>query len=308
MSAVLPLPETAPTERWRRALCLPGEDDPVESGLAELAAYFGIGREQARLAAAGAVAASRREWESAPRRTPAEVLAFYRATRSYIFEHVHWHATDLEGNAGNVAILDHARRRGVRRYLDFGAGVGANALLFAAEGIAVTLADVSSTMLDFTRWRLARRGLAASFVDLNESELPAGGFDLVTAVDVLEHLAEPGREIARVAAALAPGGLLVYNDCTGPDPERPMHIVPSLYPVLRALRVNGLREAPAAAPALTARGYRVAVKPARRRLADRAWGFCDGVRYGPLGLLAKRALAQLSARRAAGGGAGAIAP
>src|SRR5262249_10927551 len=150
--------------------------DPLQSGLHELAEFFGIDVEAARAEAEDAVAASRREWLAAPRDTPSAVLDFYRGTRSYVFEHVHWHATDAAVNAGNVAILDHARSRGVRRYLDFGGGVGANAILFARHGIAVTIADVSSSMLAFARWRLERRGLHADVIDLTAQALPDAAF------------------------------------------------------------------------------------------------------------------------------------
>lgn len=279
---------TDETSRWRAALALPGMTDPVESGLAELAMYFGISPVEARRSCASAVADSRREWESGARRTPAEIVGFYRATRSYIFEHVWWHATDGDNGAANVLILDWARARGARRYLDFGAGVGAGAILFARHGFAVTLADVSRSMLDFARWRLERRGLAAEYVDLCEAGLPEARYDLATAVDVLEHLADPARAVARIAVALRPGGALVWNDCTGPDPERPMHIVPSRYPIVRALRRAGLRAVDAGR--LGQLGYHAHARGGRGPLADRAWGLYDGVRYGPPGRAARALL------------------
>ena len=89
---------------WRKALLLPGETDLVESGLRELAEYFGINREAARQQCLDALAESKREWEAAPRRTLEQVKDFYRSTRSYIFEHIWWHATDIETNSANVEI------------------------------------------------------------------------------------------------------------------------------------------------------------------------------------------------------------
>lgn len=285
--------------RWRAALALSPDGDPLDSGLRELADFFGIDVATARAEAEDAVAASRREWLAAPRDTPAAVLDFYRQTRSYVFEHVYWHATDAAVNAGNVAILDHALARGVRRYLDFGGGVGANAILFARHGIAVTLADVSATMLAFARWRLERRGLRAEVIDLTAHALPDAAFDLATAIDVLEHLADPGRELGRIARALRPGALLVYNDCTGLDPERPMHIVPSLYPILRSLRRHGLRAATPVPAALAAHAHRVATMSSTAAMSSYAWGVYDGVRYGAPGRLASAALQRWRRRRAA---------
>jgi SAM-dependent methyltransferase len=236
--------------QWCEALLLPGETDPVESGVRELAEYFGVSREEAKRACRDALGDSKREWESAPRRTPDQIVDFYRRTRSYLFEHVWWHATDIEENSANVEVLNYAMRRGAQAHLDFGSGVGATAILFARRGFKVTLADVSGTMLDFARWLLERRGLQAEFINLNHQQLPRDRFDFATAVDVCEHLVNPGAEFKRIAGALKIGGAFVFNHRAGVDEERPMHILPTAAPLWRAIRRNGLRAATDEAPAL----------------------------------------------------------
>ena len=264
--------------RWFDALLLDGESDPVESGVRELAEYFGIGREEARARCASALVDSRREWEAARRETPAEIVDFYRRTQSYLFEHIWWHATDGEANAANVALLEYAVSRGARAALDFGSGVGANAILFARHGFRVTLADVSETMLAFARWRLQRRGIEAECIDLNREELPAGRFDFVTAVDVCEHLADPGREFHRIARAMRPGGHFAFNYRAGFDEERPMHILPSSSAVLRSIRRAGFREA-AEAGELRRLDFCVVERATGGAMRDRLCGIYDGVRY-----------------------------
>jgi 2-polyprenyl-3-methyl-5-hydroxy-6-metoxy-1,4-benzoquinol methylase len=254
--------------QWREALLLPGETDPVESGVRELAEYFGVSREEARRACRDALGDSKREWESAPRRTPDQIVDFYRRTRSYLFEHVWWHATDLAENSANVEILNYASQRGARAYLDFGSGVGSNAILFARHGFEVALADVSETMLDFARWRLERRGLPAEFINLNLRALPRGRFDLVTAVDVCEHLTDPQAEFRRIAESLKIGGAFVFNQRLGEDPERPMHILTAAAPILRSIRRNGLREAAVGATALRKLGFYVVERGAPSRIKD----------------------------------------
>lgn len=142
---------------WREALLLPGESDLIESSLRELAEFYGISRQQALKQCESALADSKREWESGQRRTPDEVKNFYRTTQSYVFEHVWWHATDLATNSINVELLKYAQSLEAKRYLDFGSGVGSNAVLFALHGFKITLADISPAMLEFARWRLQRR-------------------------------------------------------------------------------------------------------------------------------------------------------
>jgi 2-polyprenyl-3-methyl-5-hydroxy-6-metoxy-1,4-benzoquinol methylase len=282
-------------DRWREALLLPGATDAVASGVRELAEYFGITEAEARRRCEMAVDGSKREWESAPRDTPERIRAFYRETQSYLYEHVWWHSTCAESNAGNVAILDYALRRGVRRYLDFGSGVGANALLFARAGLSVTLADVSCTMLDFARWRMERRGLAATYIDLTEKSLPEAGFDMVTAVDVIEHLAEPEAEAKRLSRTLERGGVLIFNDATGPDADRPMHILRTPYPVLKGLMREGCRAAGREADELRRLGYYVmgrSVGP----VGSVTGGLYGLLRYGSAARMARAAWVALRRR------------
>jgi hypothetical protein len=49
-----------------------------------------------------------------------------------------------------VLALEYARRYGCRCYLDFGAGVGSKAILFARYGLELAVADISTPL----PWRL----------------------------------------------------------------------------------------------------------------------------------------------------------
>ncbi len=265
---------------WREALLLPGETDLVESSLGELAEYFGISRGEARQQCLDALAESKREWEAAPRRTPEQIKDFYRSTRSYIFEHVWWHATDVETNSANVEILRYAMSREAHAYLDFGSGVGANAILFAHHGFQVTLADISTPMLEFARWRLQRRGMKATLIDLNQQALPHGQFDFATAVDVLEHLPRPKDELKQISLAMKEGGVLVFNCRVGEEDDHPMHVLKTANPVRQVLRACGFRQ-------LEADHLRQLELSVVERISQKGWetwghAVYDGVRYSRL--------------------------
>ena len=59
-------------------------------------------------------------------------------------------------------------------HLDFGSGAGVTSQVFARAGYETTLADISTSLLDFARFRLSRRGAIARFIDLNEEKLGTG--------------------------------------------------------------------------------------------------------------------------------------
>jgi mycofactocin glycosyltransferase len=230
-------------DRWRRALLLPGETDLLASATKELSDYFGITPKAAEERAREGVRRTRDAWNASPRGTRKEIEEFYNTSEDYIFELVHWHATLSEAETlANVAALEIAERTGVRRYLDFGGGVGANLLLFAASGIEVGDADISDTLLAFARWRLERRGVRATFFDLKSETLPAGAFDLLTAVDVLEHVPDPVATLGAALPALSPRGLAIVALGFGFDPDRPMHLVHSPRKFLSGVRALGLEQ------------------------------------------------------------------
>jgi SAM-dependent methyltransferase len=56
-----------------------------------------------------------------------------------------------------------------------------------------------------------RSSEAVSCLSSNELDVRASSFDVVTAIEVLEHAAEPLKELRRIRALLKPGGLFFYT-------------------------------------------------------------------------------------------------
>ena len=97
------------------------------------------------------------------------------------------------------------RHAGPGAILDLGCWVGF--LLAEAEtrGWAATGIEPSEFASGFARDRL---GLEVLTEDLFEASLPEHAFDAVVLGDVIEHLPDPGAALDRIAALLAPGGVL----------------------------------------------------------------------------------------------------
>ena len=232
-------------QMWERALSLDGSSGLAESLLAELGSYTQCadpGEIQRRCL--DAVATLKKEWlgqVDPSDRTSIE--RFYDASQATIYELMWWH-TLREDNSplAYVTALQLAQQRGCHRYLDFGAGVGSGAILFARHGFEVTLADISSTLLRFSEWRLGTRQLPASSIDLKVDRLPHRAFDFVTAMDVFEHLVDPVETVDHLADALEPGGFLFARITAESDAERPQHIVQDFSATFARLRALGLVE------------------------------------------------------------------
>ena len=94
--------------------------------------------------------------------------------------------------------------------LDAGAGDGATAQLIAPRARSVTCVDVSETLIDAARVRLAGHPNAkAEVADLVELPFADASFDQVLALNVLTHLRAPARALGELARVLRPGGRLV---------------------------------------------------------------------------------------------------
>ena len=231
---------------WTQALILEGQQDLRQSLLSELAAYLGcVDLAALESSCKDATRALSDDWRRMVDPADARSIErFYDQEQGYLFELMWWHtlATD-HGPLAYVLALDFARvRQSGRRYLDFGGGVGAGALLFARHGFHVSHADISSTLLRFSQWRMERRGLSAEFIDLKEASLPADAFDMITAMDVFEHLADPVKAVDHLAVALKRGGFLFGRFAADPDEDRPQHIVFDFDPVLERLTSWGFTQ------------------------------------------------------------------
>jgi len=97
--------------------------------------------------------------------------------------------------------------RGNVRILDIGCGAGANALELSAFG-EVTASDRSLDALAFVRSRGVERVVAAEAPALPFED---SSFDIVTAYDVIEHVADDRTFVAELARVLAPGGALAIH-------------------------------------------------------------------------------------------------
>ena len=103
---------------------------------------------------------------------------------------------------------------GGKRVLDVGCGGGILAETLAAEGATVTGIDPSEKSLAAARDHARRSGLTIDYRHGTAEDLDGAGlegtFDLVFAVDVLEHVDDLERTIAGIALVLAPGGGLGF--------------------------------------------------------------------------------------------------
>jgi ubiquinone/menaquinone biosynthesis C-methylase UbiE len=231
-------------QQWRRALVLPEQEDLVASLAGELAEYLGIPADEVARLGGEATERIEREWrEQVSPGSQASIERFYDRAEVHLHELTRWHTlAEDDSPLAYVVALRFAQAHDCHDYLDFGSGVGSAGILFARAGFSVCLADISSTLLDFSRWRLEARGLVVQHLDLKRERLPAETFDIVTAMDVFEHLVDPVAAVDELWHALRPGGILFGRFAATAEDPRGEHIVSDFEPVFRRLEQLGFAE------------------------------------------------------------------
>lgn len=192
----------------------------------ELSEYFGSSAAEIEAQLADATTRFTEEWRDRVTNPADEraVTQFYNESRTELFDLARWHAEDPI-HFRTLMCADSAVQRPGRAFLDYGSGIGSDALAFASVGFDVTLADISDPLLAFARWRCERRGFRVRTVDLKREPLPPRQFDAVICFDVLEHIHRPLRTLDGIRRAMKAGALLFVHAPFGKDPDRPMHVV-----------------------------------------------------------------------------------
>ena len=110
-------------------------------------------------------------------------------------------------------IAGRANLKGVRA-LDVGCGGGLLSEALARAGADVTAIDLAPAVLDVARLHLYESGLKVDYREISVEALAdamPSSFDVVTCMEMLEHVPDPGSVIHAAATLLKPGGTLFLS-------------------------------------------------------------------------------------------------
>ncbi len=98
-----------------------------------------------------------------------------------------------------------------KRALDVGCGAGLLAEPLARMGAAVTALDAADENIAVARRHAEGQGLSIDYRATPVEQMAESGFDLVTSMEVVEHVASPAVFVQALAQKLAQDGLLIMS-------------------------------------------------------------------------------------------------
>ena len=110
-------------------------------------------------------------------------------------------------------VAEHASLAGARA-LDVGCGGGLLSEALARSGASVTGIDLAPGMVEVARLHAAEEGAAIDYRVASAEELAEtlpGTFDVITCMEMLEHVPQPQRMLATLAALVRPGGAVFVS-------------------------------------------------------------------------------------------------
>jgi len=130
-----------------------------------------------------------------------------RYVRGQIDRHFGFDSADLKPLAG-------------MRVLDVGCGAGLLCEPLARLGGQVTGIDAAPENIVAARAHAAGSGLSIDYRDGDFSDMDLGSFDLVTSMEVIEHVADPAAFVVALAQRLKTGGLMILSTPNRTAPSR----------------------------------------------------------------------------------------
>jgi SAM-dependent methyltransferase len=187
--------------------------------LRELSAYYkGLGLQEFWVRYTLGRMDAAKLWERKPRSTEGDYRSFYAETDYFVLRQMYYHRNDCYHDV--AASMRRAGRQG--DFCEYGCGVAPVTAWLRPRfpGGRFTLVDLPTPTLEFARWRFRR----FPNVELKEpgfgTDLPlTRAYDVITCLDVLEHVINPLEVVRHLVDHLKPGGVLRVNFIDAPGGE-----------------------------------------------------------------------------------------
>jgi glycosyltransferase involved in cell wall biosynthesis/2-polyprenyl-3-methyl-5-hydroxy-6-metoxy-1,4-benzoquinol methylase len=188
-----------------------------KGAISELSEYTGLAGKDILKRIRSVYSQQLREWSGAVGDilTRTKVTDFYSDTDSYLFDLVQYNYENTNYIQWTEDILnfcaDLNKTQDKLEIIDFGGGIGSQLIsLSALKGAELNYADIPGNTFEYAKWRFNKRRLDIKLIDATKEDFLGNRmFDIVIALDVVEHLVDPEESVEYLIRHIKPDGFFI---------------------------------------------------------------------------------------------------
>lgn len=136
-----------------------------------------------------------------------QVENWFKNNDKYIFELSDVHSRPTKRKIIRQ-VIQICRKHNIKSCLDYGCGIGEDAITVAKKGFIVTGAELQSHTFEYAKWRANQHQVNIKFIEIKDDQPLQEKYDCIWCFEVLQHLFVPEKIALHFIEHLSDKGLL----------------------------------------------------------------------------------------------------
>lgn len=119
-----------------------------------------------------------------------QVENWFKTNKNYIWELSENYSFPAKKKLTQL-VVSFCKKNKITTLLDFGGGIGEDAIAASKAGVKTTLADLPGVTLDFAKWRIKKHNANVKILEITKSKPLKSNYQIIICFEVFQHLFNP---------------------------------------------------------------------------------------------------------------------